>query len=152
MVRPNIFQNEIPHLLIYGTSEENPLQTQSFFAGTVPNLAPVSGNWADLLKFILVGNEGTCYTGIIQGVYSHIPYKEAVRLVCPGLRSVTVLSFCSPRRYAPDAGAAVGHHCNATNLLVLKPKGRGTFLRFPLIRILVFLGLYWGPLLWGTGE
>ena len=30
------------------------------------------------------------------------------------------------------------------------PKIRGTFLGVPIIRILVFRGLYWGPPIWGN--
>ena len=28
------------------------------------------------------------------------------------------------------------------------PKIRGTFLGFPIIRVIVYLGLYWVPILW----
>ena len=30
------------------------------------------------------------------------------------------------------------------------PKIRGTFLGVPIIRIVIFYGLYWGPLIWGN--
>ena len=32
------------------------------------------------------------------------------------------------------------------------PKIRGTFLGVPIIRIIVFGGLYWGPLIWGNYQ
>ena len=50
----------------------------------------------------------------------------------------------APRRYLPDLQKDTGHPTWEF------PKIRGTFLGVPIIRTIVFWGLYWGPLILGN--
>ena len=69
---------------------------------------------------------------------------KGLRLTDPKLRP----SFPSQKVEGRDGGTREKENERLSQDHMGFPRIRGTLLRVPIIRIIVFGGLYWGPLIW----